>query len=577
MSELISVTSETVDTTFPELPRLVRLALGFGSQLQHGTLDVTLADGRVVRLGGNAPGPAAAMKIYDYGFASRLLRGGDIGIAEAYLRGEWDTPDLTQFLYLFCVNQDWMQSMQVGNPLTRTFQVVRHWLNRNTRRQARRNIYAHYDIGNAFYSAWLDPSMTYSSALFEDDTADLTAAQHNKYRRLAEAIDLRPGQKLLEIGCGWGGFAEYAAKTFGTKVVGLTISKEQRDFAQARIHNAGLSDQVEIRLQDYRDEQDRYDRIASIEMIEAVGEQFWPKYFSQLRDRLLPGGLAGITITIQDSLFQTYRREVDFIQRYVFRAACCLAAILKTLGECFGVPVIRERRARLCQTLAIWRSNFRAAWPNLTPAGFDDLPAAVEYYLAHWRGSCRKYRRRQVVFAKSADSPVSVLAYVSGGPLGRQRLGKQTGNFKTWPSTKTSSKRSVTRPHQAERASELTGCTILGKAEFMIRPVGQGPRGQVIIPKSRSAATLSPAALWWIDRGQYRHRPSGRRQRARLPHSILIPSASSKRRTSVAVRRRADRGAGAAANPNNYQHVDGGWPPSYRPSRTACCSTSGTP
>ena len=171
MPELISVTSETVDATFPELPRLVRLALGFGSKLQHGTLDVTLADGRIVRLGGNGPGPAAAMKIYDYGFASRLLRGGDIGIAEAYLRGEWDTPDLTQFLYLFCVNQDWMQTMLVGKPLTRTFQVVRHWLNRNTRRQARRNIYAHYDIGNAFYSAWLDPSMTYSSALFEDDTA----------------------------------------------------------------------------------------------------------------------------------------------------------------------------------------------------------------------------------------------------------------------------------------------------------------------------------------------------------------------------------------------------------------------
>ena len=239
MPELISVTSETVDATFPELPRLVRLALGFGSKLQHGTLDVTLADGRIVRLGGNGPGPAAAMKIYDYGFASRLLRGGDIGIAEAYLRGEWDTPDLTQFLYLFCVNQDWMQTMLIGTPLTRTFQIFRHWLNRNTRRRARRNIYAHYDIGNAFYSAWLDPSMTYSSALFEDDTSDLTAAQHNKYRRLAEAIDLRPGQKLLEIGCGWGGFAEYAAKTFGIKVVGLTISKEQRDFAQARIHNAG--------------------------------------------------------------------------------------------------------------------------------------------------------------------------------------------------------------------------------------------------------------------------------------------------------------------------------------------------
>src|SRR5437764_9078987 len=344
MPELISVTSDTVDAVFPELPRMVRLALGFGTKLQRGTLDVTLADGRMVRLGGNGPGPAAAMKIYDYGFASRLLRSGDIGIAEAYLRGEWDTPDLTQFLYLFCVNQAWMQTMLAGTPLTRVIHFVRHWLNRNTRRQARRNIYAHYDIGNAFYSAWLDPSMTYSSALFEEHTSDLTAAQTNKYRRLAEAIDLRPGQKLLEIGCGWGGFAEFAARQ-GAKVVGLTISKEQRDFAQRRIHEAGLAEKVEIRLQDYRDERGQYDRIASIEMIEAVGEQFWPKYFSQLRDRLLPGGLAGIqAITIQDNLFQTYRREVDFIQRYVFPGGMLPSpAVLKSLGDRLGVPVIPER------------------------------------------------------------------------------------------------------------------------------------------------------------------------------------------------------------------------------------------
>jgi cyclopropane-fatty-acyl-phospholipid synthase len=185
MADAIAVTSETVDVLLPELPRLVRLTLGFGSKLRHGLLDVILPDGRTVRLGNNAPGPAATMKVLNYGFASRLLRSGDIGIAEAYLRGEWDTPDLTQFLYLFCINQDWMQTMKIGRPLVRSLQTIRHWFNRNTRRQARRNIYRHYDIGNAFYSAWLDPSMTYSSALFEEGTADLTAAQNNKYRRLA--------------------------------------------------------------------------------------------------------------------------------------------------------------------------------------------------------------------------------------------------------------------------------------------------------------------------------------------------------------------------------------------------------
>src|SRR5271156_3903560 len=407
MPEMIPITSDTVDRLPANLPRMVRLALGFGSKLRRGILDVTLPDGRKVRLGGVEPGPQAAMTLTNFGFASRLLSGGDIGIAEAYLRGEWDTPDLTQFLYLFCVNQDWMRSMLIGKPMVRAMQVVRHWLNRNTRRQARRNIYKHYDIGNAFYSAWLDPGMTYSSALFEGDTADLTTAQNNKYRRLAEAIDLKPDQRLLEIGCGWGGVAEYAAKAVGAKVVGLTISKEQRDFAQARIQAAGLADKVEIRLQDYRDERDQYDRIASIEMIEAVGEQFWPRYFSQLRDRLLPRGLAGIqAITIQDSLFQTYRREVDFIQRYVFPGGMLPSPqVLKSLGDKFGVPVIRERifGQDYAKTLATWRDNFREDWPSLMPSGFDDRFRRLwEYYLAYCEAGflSGNIDVRQVVFAK---------------------------------------------------------------------------------------------------------------------------------------------------------------------------------
>jgi cyclopropane-fatty-acyl-phospholipid synthase len=408
VSDLIILTPENVDKALPDLPRIVRLAFGFGSRLRRGTLDVTLPDGRRVRLGGAEPGPAAAMSITSYGFATRLLNGGDIGIAEAYLHGEWDTPDLTQFLYLFCVNHDLIQAMLGNNPMMRFVQIVRHWFNRNTKRQARKNIYAHYDIGNAFYSAWLDPSMTYSSAIFEDGTQDLTAAQNNKYRRLAEAIDLKPGQKVLEIGCGWGGFAEYAAKNYGAHVTGLTISTEQRDFAQKRMQDAGLGDQVEIKFQDYRDERGQYDRIASIEMIEAVGEQFWPQYFSQLRDRLLPGGLVGIqAITIQDKFFQTYRREVDFIQRYVFPGGMLpTPEILKTLGDRYGVPVIKERIFGLdyAKTLATWRDSFRAAWPSLTPLGFDDRFRRLwEYYLAYCEAGflSGNIDVRQVVFAKT--------------------------------------------------------------------------------------------------------------------------------------------------------------------------------
>lgn len=408
MSDLIILTPDNVEAALPDVPKLVRFAIKFASNLRRGTLDMTLPDGRIVRCGGLEPGPAAQMTIYNYNFAWRLARGGDIGIAEAYLRREWDTPNLTQFLYVFCVNHDLIQTMLGGRPVARFVQSLRHWFNRNTRRQARRNIYAHYDIGNSFYSAWLDPSMTYSSALFEDGTHDLTAAQHNKYRRLAEAINLQPGQRVLEIGCGWGGFAEYVAKNYDARVVGLTISTEQRDFAQKRMQAAGLSDKVEIRFQDYRDERGQYDRIASIEMIEAVGEQFWPQYFSQLRDRLAPGGFAGIqAITIQDKFFHAYRREVDFIQRYVFPGGMLPSPqVLKSLGEKFGVPVIRERifGEDYAKTLATWRDNFRTAWPNLMPLGFDERFRRLwEYYLAYCEAGflSGNIDVRQVVFAKS--------------------------------------------------------------------------------------------------------------------------------------------------------------------------------
>ena len=408
MSDLIILTPDNVEAARPDVPRLVRFAVSFCSKLRRGTLEVTLPDGRTVRCGGLEPGPAAEMTIYNYEFARRLARGGDIGIAESYLHREWDTPNLTQFLYVFCVNHDLIQTMLGDKPVARFVQLVRHWFNRNTKRQARRNIYAHYDIGNSFYSAWLDPSMTYSSALYEDGTSDLTAAQHNKYKRLAEAINLQPGQTVLEIGCGWGGFAEYVAKNYDAKVVGLTISTEQRDFAQKRMQAAGLNDKVEIRFQDYRDERGQYDRIASIEMIEAVGEQFWPQYFTQLRDRLAPGGFAGIqAITIQDKFFNAYRREVDFIQRYVFPGGMLPSPqVLKNLGEKFGVPVIRERifGEDYAKTLATWRDNFRAAWPNLMPLGFDERFRRLwEYYLAYCEAGflSGNIDVRQVVFAKA--------------------------------------------------------------------------------------------------------------------------------------------------------------------------------
>jgi cyclopropane-fatty-acyl-phospholipid synthase len=398
---------DNVATAFTGLLASARLAFAFAAHLKRGTLDALLPDGRRFRFGGTEPGPAAVMTINDLRFARRFIGGGDIGIAEGYLRGEWETPDLTQFLYLFSLNHDLIQSMLGNKPIVRIVQLFRHWLNRNTKTQAKRNIEAHYDLGNRFYAAWLDESMTYSAALF-DRADDLPAAQTRKYESLAERLQLAPGQRVLEIGCGWGGFAEFLAKRHAVNVVGLTISRGQHAFAQKRIAAAGLGDKVEIRLQDYRDESGIYDRIVSIEMIEAVGEEYWPTYFRQLRDRLVAGGIAGIqAITIQDRLFSTYRREVDFIRRYVFPGGMLPApAMLKMLGERFGLPLVAEKvfGDDYARTLSAWRERFRGAWPALAPMGFDERFRRLwEYYLAYCEAGflSRNIDVRQMVFAKA--------------------------------------------------------------------------------------------------------------------------------------------------------------------------------
>jgi cyclopropane-fatty-acyl-phospholipid synthase len=408
MGETIPVTSMTARNALVGVPPTARLAFSFAAKLRRGTLEAVLPDGKRLHFGGAEPGPTAVMVVKDFSFGRRFIGGGDIGIAEAYLRGEWETPDLTQFLYLFCVNHDLIQTMLDNKPLVRVVQRLRHFMNRNTRHRAKRNIHAHYDIGNRFYASWLDETMTYSSALFGRDANDLAAAQKHKYESLADQIRLTPDQSVLEIGCGWGGFAEFAARTRGARVVGLTISREQFDYARKRIFEAGLADRVDIRLQDYRDERGVYDRIASIEMIEAVGEAFWATYFSQLRQRLVPGGIAGIqTITIQDRLFASYRRDVDFIRRYVFPGGMLPSpGILKGLGDRFGLALVAEQvfGDDYPRTLAAWRDRFRSAWPTLVPLGFDERFRRLwEYYLAYCEAGflSRNIDVRQMIFART--------------------------------------------------------------------------------------------------------------------------------------------------------------------------------
>lgn len=407
MPETIVVTPNNHRQALAGLPRAIRAVLGLAARIACGTLEIRLADGRTFLFRGPHHGPAAMVAIRSERFAWRLLRSGDIGIAESYLHGEWETSDLTQLLYLFCVNVEAMQAIR-ANPVMRWLQGLRHWLNRNTKRQARRNIHAHYDLGNEFYRAWLDPTMTYSSALFDQGSNDLAAAQVRKYESLAQQIALAPDHHVLEIGCGWGGFAEYAAKTVGARVTGLTISRAQYDYARKRMFEAGLADKVTIKLQDYRDESGRYDRIASIEMIEAVGEKFWPDYFRQIRDRLAAGGIAGIqAITIQERFFANYRREIDYIRRYIFPGGMLPSpTVLRALGERFGLPLVTEKvfGEDYARTLAVWRERFRSAWPSLVPLGFDERFRRLwEYYLAYCEAGflSRNIDVRQMIFAKT--------------------------------------------------------------------------------------------------------------------------------------------------------------------------------
>jgi cyclopropane-fatty-acyl-phospholipid synthase len=405
----VRVTRANMSDVTRDLPFAARQAVAFAARLEVGSLTVTLPGGKTLLIEGQRSGPDAVMLVRDIQFARRLIEGGDIGIAEAFLHGEWDTPDLTRFLELFCANHHLIANMLENRPLARLLQRFRHWMNRNTRSGSRRNIHAHYDLGNRFYEAWLDGSMTYSSALFSGVGEDLATAQKRKYEALAHKLQIGPEHHVLEIGCGWGGFAEYAAREIGCRVTGLTISREQFDYATRRMAEAGLADRVEIKLQDYRDETGVYDRIASIEMFEAVGEEYWSVYFRQLSARLKAGGSAGLqVITIKDSLFETYRREIDFIRRYIFPGGMLPSpTMMKHLGEKVGLALRDERIFGLdyAVTLATWRERFREAWPNLVPLGFDERFRRMwEYYLAYCEAGflSGNIDVRQIVYTKPA-------------------------------------------------------------------------------------------------------------------------------------------------------------------------------
>lgn len=361
--------SDTLALQFSgKLRRDTRLVLELLERLQGGVLEVRMPDG-TFRLFGKGE-PMAHLVVRDETVFSRILARGDIGMAEAYIDGLWDSPDITCLMKLLALNRDALKSAIYGKWHRLLAARIRHGLNANSRTGSRRNIMAHYDLGNEFYALWLDSTMSYSSALYSGaDAPDLASAQQNKYQRILNRLQAKPGDRVLEIGCGWGGFAEMAVAQ-GLKVSGVTLSPSQLAWARQRVPGA------ELLLRDYRDIGEQYDHIVSIEMFEAVGERWWPTYFTTLKKALRPHGRAMVqSITIRDDLFASYRRGTDFIQQYIFpggmlpsRAAFREAAARQGL-------VVREEFAfgqDYARTLAEWRRNFEAAWPQIAKLGFDD-------------------------------------------------------------------------------------------------------------------------------------------------------------------------------------------------------------
>ncbi|PPB81341.1 cyclopropane-fatty-acyl-phospholipid synthase [Albidovulum inexpectatum] len=358
------------------LPRYFPQVFAIAKKMRNGRLDFVMPDGRRFRAEGTGPGPVAEIVVHDDDIFARLIREGDLGFSEAYLEGGWSTPDLQAFMDLIHSDNYEVYDGFPGMFWVRLYERLRHLLRSNTRRQARRNIAYHYDLGNEFYAKWLDSTMTYSSALFRTGQESLEAAQIAKYESLVDRMNVRPGDHVLEIGCGWGGFAEYAARERGLRVTGLTISQAQLDYARERIERAGLSDRVTLKLQDYRDERGVYDGIASIEMFEAVGEKYWPVYFRTVHDRLKPGRSAALQIiTLQDGRFETYRKGVDFIQKYIFPGGMLpsrtvLIEEIRQAGLVFADSFEFGKSYSL--TLRRWYETFNQKWDEISKMGFDE-------------------------------------------------------------------------------------------------------------------------------------------------------------------------------------------------------------
>ena len=367
-----------------KLPAVARIFYGLMKRLDTGALSFTSPEGYTTQFRGPHPGPTADLRFADWGVAREVFKSAEIGLAECYRDGRVFTSDLTAFLMLCAENQKALESVFYGKPLVALLFRIKHMLRSNTKSNARKNVQSHYDLSNDFYRLWLDGTMTYSSPVFDGDfSTPMEQAQIAKYERMLQVIDPKPGETILELGCGWGGFAEHAARTRGVQVTGVTLSKAQLEFAVARIAHARLDHLVDLQLIDYRDIRGEFDYIVSIEMFEAVGERYWPTYFKTVHDRLKPGGRAMIqSITIAEDVFARYRETSDFIREYIFPGGM-LAPIPRFIAEaraagltagepyCFGIDY--------AETLKWWLRRVNDEAKHIKPLGFD------EKFLQLWR------------------------------------------------------------------------------------------------------------------------------------------------------------------------------------------------
>lgn len=392
-----AATAATADALLPSTPAFAPLRKLL-ARTRFGSLVLTLPNGSRLEAAGREAGPQASVRLHRWRSLARLALQGDLGLALAYRDGDWDSPDLVALLEFGLANESAWGTLLGGSGPARWLARLSHLARTNSRRGSRHNIAFHYDLGNDFYRRWLDDSMLYSSALYDDTPGDtLEAAQARRLDRIVEMLDTPPGGEVLEIGCGWGTLAATLAQRHQARVTGVTLSTEQLAFARERARAWGVADQLDLRLQDYRDVSGRFDRIVSIEMIEAVGEAYWPTYFDSLHKLLKPGGVVVLqAITIDDTRFDGYRKSADFIQRCIFPGGmlpcprvlheqAARAGFVIEEVQCFG-----EGYAR---TLAEWRHRFLNAWPDIETLGFDAAFKRLwTYYLCYCEAGFRAGR-----------------------------------------------------------------------------------------------------------------------------------------------------------------------------------------